>query len=42
LNLNFEKCVSLALNHYDGAIFCGGTRGYNIFLIIQRDDEYVF
>jgi len=36
-NLDFEKCLSLALNHYEGAIF-GGVRG----VIIQRDDKYVF
>jgi len=44
-NLDFEKCVSVGLGHYEGAIFWGSL-GLPVLvhncLIIQRDQEFVF
>ena len=40
-NLDFEKCVSVELVHYEGAIFWGSL-GLKNCSIIQRDQEFVF
>jgi len=41
-NLDFENCLSVGMNHYEGAIFGGVPyAGLENFSIIQRGDEYV-